>query len=92
MEKCDEFCDFFFVNFELVGNLGVGIIFESKSMLNILMEIKVDWVDIKVVFGNFVSWVKNNNVMSVDSVLKELECILVEFYNFGEGNILKDLK
>lgn len=93
VEKCGELCDFFIGNFELIWNLGVSVIFESKSVLNVCMELKVDCVGVKlIVFGNFVIWVKYNSGMIVDNVVKELECIFVELFNVGEGNILIDLK
>lgn len=93
VEKFRLSFDFLELYVEVGDILGIGIFFENKRFLNIFVEFMVDWVDIKwVMFGNYVSWVKNNNVMIVDSVIKELENIFVELLNIVEGNFLGELK
>lgn len=93
VEKFRLSFDFLELYVEVGDILGIGIFFENKRFLNIFVEFMVDWVDIKLVmFGNYVSWVKNNNVMIVDSVIKELENIFVELLNIVEGNFLGELK
>lgn len=93
VEKFRLSFDFLELYVEVGDILGIGIFFENKRFLNIFVEFMVDWVDIKLVmFGNYVSWVKNNNVMIVDSVIKELENIFVELLNIVEGNFLGEFK